>query len=192
MICWRRAHSIPWLRAVGSAALFVAIAASTALADRGDERTRAESTLRELDASPNRALAREAIDRARAALARGDRLRQEGDAAHARLADGAALAWAQMGRDLVRAVEVEARAAAYRRDTADAGRDAEQQRALLEEEIAKNGRLRAQLKALEDGAAEPAARTSAAARRAPAPKPPGAPGRAPAPGAAAARDGGAP
>lgn len=192
MLGGRRPHSIPWLRALSLAALVVALAASTALAERGDERARAEATLRELDRSPNRALAREAMERTRTALAKGAELRQKGDSSHARMSEAAALAWAEMGRDLIRAIEVEARAAASRRDTADAGRDAEQQRALLEEEIAKNGRLRAQLKALEEGAAEPAARTSTAAKRAGTENPSRKSAESPAAKPRAVVDGGAP
>lgn len=148
-----------------------------------DDRASAEAILKELEASPKKDVAGEMIGKAKVALDRGARMRSAGDETHARLADAAARTWAEAARDVVRAVEVEARAAAARRSATDAGARAERERALLEEAIAQSGRLRAQLDALERESKEQPARTSIAGADA-------GPTKAPPPKPAAARDGG--
>jgi hypothetical protein len=89
-------------------------------------------------------------------------MRSAGDESHARIADSVARTWAEAARDVVRAVEVEERAAVARRAATDAGAQAERERALLEEAIAQSGRVRAQLDALERESKEQPARTSMA------------------------------
>jgi hypothetical protein len=102
----------------------------------------------------------EFVRRARAAMEKAAKLRGGGDETHARLADAVAREWAQAGGDLVRAVDAESKAAQARQGTLDAGATAERDRALLEEGIAHNGRLRAQLEAMERESKEVPARTS--------------------------------
>ncbi len=171
------------------------LGASVAAAAGPDDRAATETVLREVEASPKKDVAAEMIARSKAALDRAARLRAAGDEPHARLADGLAKTWADAARDVLRAVDVEARAEAARRGATDAGVVAERERALLEEGIAQSGRLRAQLESAERESKEQPARTSKVANSdvadggAPrAPKAPAAPG----PGAPpAARDGGA-
>jgi hypothetical protein len=98
------------------------------------------------------------LARARAALARADTLRAAGDSSRARLADGLARDWAETARDANAAAEAEARAEAARRNALDAGATLERERALLEENVARVGRLRAQLETLESGGAAAAAK----------------------------------
>lgn len=124
---------------------------------QGDDRSAAESILKELEASPNKDVAGEMIGRAKTALDRGARMRSAGDETHARVADSVARTWAEAARDIMRAVDVEERAATARRSATDAGTQADRERALLEEAIAQSGRVRAQLDALErEGKVEPA------------------------------------
>jgi hypothetical protein len=131
-----------------------------------DDRAAAEATLKEVESSPKKDVAQEMITRAKAALARGATLRASGDEPHARLADGVARTWAEAARDVVRAVDVEERAAAARRGATDAGTIADRERALLEEGVAQSGRLRAQLESVERDAKEQPARTSSQADKA--------------------------
>lgn len=128
-----------------------------------DDRTAAESALREIESAPKKEVAAEMVARSRAALERGVRLRAAGDEAHAKLADGLARTWAEAARDVIRAVAVEEKARAARLAATDAGVVAERERALLEEGIAQSGRLRAQLESVERDAKEQPARTSGVA-----------------------------
>lgn len=182
---------------IGMSALGLGVAAAAGT----DDRTAAESALREVEAAPKKEIAAEMISRSRAALERATRLRATGAEAHARLADGLARMWAEAARDVLRAAEVEEKARVARLGATDAGVIAERERALLEEGMAQSGRLRAQLDAVERDAKEQPARTSAAANNAdvdggaskpkavpPKPPAPGAPG---APATTRARDGGA-
>jgi nitrogen fixation-related uncharacterized protein len=144
--------------ALGGFAVTVASAAGD------DDKHAAEAALRDVEASPKKAVAAEPVARARAAIERSTRMRAAGDESHARLADSLARAWAEVARDVARAAEVEARGAAMHEGAADAGTVAERERALLEEAVAQSGRLRAQLEASEHGTKESPTRTSAAAR----------------------------
>jgi hypothetical protein len=125
-----------------------------------DDRSATEAILKELDASPKKDVAREMVGRAKTALDRGARMRSAGDEPHARIADSVAKTWAEAARDIVRAVEVEERAANARRSATDAGMQAERERALLEEAIAQSGRVRAQLESLQREGKEQPAKTS--------------------------------
>lgn len=153
-----------WRLGIGitSAALLAGGVAAAAGSGEGD-RGVAEATLKEVEASPKKDVAAEMTLRARAALARADKLRAAGDEPHARLADSLARTWAEAARDVLRATEVEEKAAVARRSATDAGAGADRERALLEEGIAQSGRLRGQLEAAEREAKEQPARTSAAA-----------------------------
>lgn len=146
------------------AALTATVVVSALALAAGDDRALAESLLREVDASPKKAVATELSGHARAALDRGQKLRASGDESHARLADRLARTWAEAARDFVRAATLEESAAEARRDATDAGAVSDRERALLEEAVAQSGRLRALLEAsAKDGKAETPARTSTAA-----------------------------
>ncbi len=178
------------VRLVALAALAAGLAVGALAAAAPDERTATEDALREVERSPKKDVAAEMTTRSRAALERAAKLRSSGDEAHARLAEGLAKSWAEGARDVLHAVDIEEKAQAARRGATDAGIVAERERALLEEGIARSGRLRAQLESTERDSREQPARTSAAANvdladgGAPRPKVPKAP---PPP----ARDGGA-
>lgn len=127
-----------------------AVGWSIAALAAGDDRTQAEAIVGELDRDPaHRALTAEPVARAKAALERARGLRARGDEPHAHVADGVAREWAELARDLVRTSDVERRAADERRAANDAGARAERERALLEEDIAQNGRLRTEVEASE-------------------------------------------
>ena len=141
---------------MGLAALGLAAAAS------GDDRASAEATLQALEQDQaHKMLTADLVRRARAALERASRMQASGDATHARIAEGLALAWAEGARDLVRAAEAEKLASTRRLDALDAGAHAERERALLEEDIARTGRLRAELETLQHGAKETPTHTAA-------------------------------
>ena len=151
---------------LGGAALAIGLGAfgilgvRVAAAAAPEDRAATETVLREVEASPKKDVAAEMIARSKAALDRASRLRAAGDEPHARLADGLAKTWAEAARDVVRAVDVEARAEAARRGATDAGVVAERERALLEEGIAQSGRVRAQLESAERESKEQPARPS--------------------------------
>ena len=144
----------------GALAFALAIAIAAVAFAQPDDRSVAESVLKEVEASPNKAVAQEMVGRAKTALDRGARMRSAGDETHARIADSVAKTWAEAARDIVRAVEVEERAATARRSATDAGVQADRERALLEEAIAQSGRVRAQLEGLQKEGKEQPAKTS--------------------------------
>jgi hypothetical protein len=86
-----------------------------------------------------------ALAHAKEAIERATRLRGAGDEAHAKAADGLAREWAETARDLARAADAEESAAALRRRGVEAQAHLEHTRALVEEGIARIGRLRAEL-----------------------------------------------
>lgn len=129
----------------------------------GDERAMAETTLKEVEASPKKDAAADLVARSKSALERAQRMRSAGDEAHAKIADAVARKWAEAARDVARAAVSEEGAATARRDANDAGALADRERALLEEAIAQSGRLRAQMDSLEREGKDQPARTSAAA-----------------------------
>jgi hypothetical protein len=85
-----------------------------------------------------------AVAQARDALERATRLRSVGDEVHARAAEGLAREWAETARDLVRAADAEAAAADTRRKAVDAQARVERVRVMVEDGIARLGRLRAE------------------------------------------------
>jgi hypothetical protein len=91
------------------------------------------------------------VQRGRDALERGVRMRAAGDEAHAQLADGLAREEVETAQDLIRALDAERTADEARRAATDAGTVGERERALLEEGIARNGRLRAEIQELGGG-----------------------------------------
>ena len=127
----------------------------------GDDATLAASVLQELERDPShKAITADAVRRGREALERGRRMRAAGDEAHAKLADGLALEWAEFGRDLAKTADLEEGAAVARRDAIDAGAQLERERALLEDGIARTGRLRAEIEAATREGATPVNRTA--------------------------------
>ena len=175
-----------WLgsfRSLGALAVAVCVSGAlgaVALAGNGDDLHVAESVVSELERDEaHKALTADTVKKARAALERARRMRAAGDESHAKLADGLAREWAETARDLVKAADAEQSAAQARRDAIDAGAQSERERALLEEGLARNGRLRAQLDDAEREAKE-TNRTATAAldggapgkKPKPAPKPP--------------------
>jgi hypothetical protein len=115
-------------------------------AQGSDEHAAAAAMVQKLEQDPAHAsVASAAATHAKDALERATRLRDVGDEAHAKAADGLALEWAQMARDLARAVDAESTAWDARRKAEDARARVERARALVEEGIARVGRLRAEL-----------------------------------------------
>ncbi|WP_394840038.1 hypothetical protein LVJ94_24430 [Pendulispora rubella] len=152
--------------------LLVLLAAVAHAASGQSDRARAESLIAELEGNAaNKALTADVVRRARQYLEQGQKMRAEGDEPHAKLADSVAREWAEVGRDLVRTVELEKRAIEARRAADDAGAEVERERALLDEGIAQNGRLRAQVEAAErEKKQEPEKTSPSATRDAGAPK----------------------
>ncbi len=174
-----------------SLALAVAFAASGAA--QASDGQPPEARLGALDADAAHAvITGEARDKARAAIERSKRFRAAGDEVHAKLSDRAAAAWLAAAEDLVKTSDQEAVADDRRRAAIDAGAQADRERALVEETMLQNGRLRAELEQLEREAKDPSAKlggamlvgTDGGARM---PKAPPAP-----PAPKAKKDGGAP
>jgi len=144
----------------------VGVAAVAHAASGQSDRARAESLIAELEGNAaNKALTADVVRRARQYLDQGQKMRAEGDDTHAKLADSVAREWAEVGRDLVRTVELEKRAIEARRTADDAGAEVERERALLDEGIAQNGRLRAQVEAAEREKKQEPEKTSSSATR---------------------------
>jgi hypothetical protein len=150
---WRRSGLV-----VGAVAAFGLVIAAMA---KGDDRANAAALVQSLEQdSAHKVLTADALAHAKDATARAAKMRAAGDETHARIADGLALEWAETARDLVRAVQAENQAADARRDALDAGARAERERQMLEEGIARTGRLRAELDAREREAKRAPERTS--------------------------------
>ena len=90
-----------------------------------------------------------AITSAKKMLDKAAQLRSLGDAPRAELAEDVALEWAETARDLVAAVEDERTADEQGKAAVAMTTKAERARQLLEEAIARRGRLQAELDALE-------------------------------------------
>ncbi|HWL86439.1 MAG TPA: hypothetical protein VNO21_11590 [Polyangiaceae bacterium] len=158
-----------WLSraSIGLAAGAVLVAAALAsAASAQDERGRAEAMVTELEGDvSHRALTAEVVARAHQYLTQGQKLRASGDETRAKLADAVAREWAEVGRDLVRTADLEQRAIRARGEADDAGAQVDRERALLDEAIAQNGRLRAQVEAAEHEKKQEPEKTSASAAR---------------------------
>jgi hypothetical protein len=151
-------------RALAFTVALVLGVASLALAAGGDDTRATEAILSGLEADPaHKAVTQDLVKRSRAALERATRMRAAGDESHARLSDGVARAWADAAQDLARAADAEAKASAARLAAIDAGAVSERERALLEEGIAHNGRLRSQLEQVDREKNEQPSRTSTVA-----------------------------
>jgi hypothetical protein len=111
----------------------------------GDDRAAAEALVVPMQKAAPEPATIEAIARARDALEQSTRLRAAGDEAHAKAADGLAREWAETARDLARAAAAEKLADERRRQAIQALAQLERTRALVEDGIARLGRLRAEL-----------------------------------------------
>jgi hypothetical protein len=133
-------------RGVAACAVVLAACVGVAGLARGDDRATTASILDVLgrDAAHKDALA-PWVKRTQEALERASRFRAAGDEAHARIADGLARELAETALDLSKTIDAENAADEARRAATDAGVVGERERALLEEGIARNGRLRAEI-----------------------------------------------
>jgi hypothetical protein len=87
----------------------------------------------------------EALQRAAEATEQATRFRAAGDESHAKAADGLAREWSETARDLALAAAAEKLADERKRQSMKAQEQLERTRALVEEGIARLGRLRAEL-----------------------------------------------
>jgi hypothetical protein len=132
--------------ALAAATATAMLAAAGARAQGADEHSAAQALVTQLEHdSAHAAVTAEALANAKGALERATRIRMTGDEAHAKAADGLALEWAQVARDLAKASDAETTAAELRRKAVSAQEQLERTRALVEEGIARVGRLQAEL-----------------------------------------------
>jgi hypothetical protein len=89
----------------------------------------------------------DAVARATEALEQATRFRAAGDEAHAKAAEGLAREWAETARDLAQAAAAEKQAEDRKRQAMEAQAQLERTRALVEDGIARLGRLHAELDA---------------------------------------------
>jgi len=131
-------------------ALGMTIALGLGGSARGDERSNTIALLALLEKdTAHAALIADDLKQARGALERATRMRDANDEKRAHLTEGLAAEWAQLAGDIVRTAEAEKAATEARLAANDAGAHADRERALLEEGIARQGRLRAELDTLE-------------------------------------------
>jgi colicin import membrane protein len=127
----------------------VGAAAGTAGAG-GDDRARAEALVAAAKASPSaNRLVGEPLVKAEDALHRADQARRSGDSPHAALLDGLGREWAETAQTLLLAQQAEQKAADLEGRTAELDAKTTRARALLEETVARRGRARSSLDALE-------------------------------------------
>lgn len=113
-----------------------------------DPASRAKKELSDLEVVPSASAdtsARHAIDQAKKALARAAELRALHDDARAELAEDSALDWALTARDLLRALDLEAKAEASAAAATSASTKAARARALLDEAVKKRVKLQAEV-----------------------------------------------
>jgi hypothetical protein len=130
----------------------LALVSSTAVSARADDRSETMAILASLDVKSADPSAKQATE----SLERGTRMRNAGDEAHARLAEGLALECASAARDRARTVAEEKEARTSQLAAIDTAAHVERERSLLEAAIARGGRLRAELAALMAGATKDA------------------------------------
>ncbi len=97
--------------------------------------------------SPPALVTVDAVARATEALEQATRFRAAGDEAHAKAAEGLAREWAETARDLALAASAERQAEDRKRQAMEAQAQLERTRALVEDGIARLGRLHAELDA---------------------------------------------
>jgi len=144
----------------------VSLASAAAAAQGHDDHAVAQAITDQLEREGHAGVAPQAFANARAALERATRLRSAGDEGHAKAADGLAREWAEDARDAARAAEAEGAAAQVRRKAVDAQAQLERTRALVEEAIARVGRLKAELDHIEHTGAPDAPGAAGKVRRA--------------------------
>jgi hypothetical protein len=132
-----------------------AVSTVSAARAQSDDRAAAEAVVSPLEHAGPAPVTAEAVARAREALEQATRFRAAGDEAHAKTADGLAREWAETARDLALAAAAETQAEDRKRQAIQAQAQLERTRALVEDGIARLGRVRAEL-----GAAQPKAVTA--------------------------------
>ena len=137
--------------AIAVAAFLIAVAVGGAARGAGDDRAVAEALVKSTEPLGPAPVTADALARTSEALERATRLRAAGDEAHAKVADGLAREWAETARDLGLAAAAEKLAADRKRQSMQALAQLQRTKALVEEGIARLGRLRAAL----DAAAPP-------------------------------------
>ena len=157
---------------LGLAVAGMALGETSARAE-GDDRSAAEALVKPLEQAASSPITAEALAGAKGALEQATRLRAAGDEAHAKAADGLAREWAETARDLSLAAAAERLADDRKRQSMQAQAQLERTRALVEEGIARLGRIRAELEAvppkpvkaveMHDGDPKPRAATKAQA-----------------------------
>ena len=166
-------------------AALVALAAPAAAEDSA--RTRAEATLKSLDALPKeKELISSFVARAQKALERAASARRGGDQAHGSQLESLALELAEAASDLVRTHAAEAQAADAEQKALDLETKVVRARALVEQAAARRGRASERLRAVEAEKGKPAP-ASSKAKKVPAATDPAtapAPAKAPLPAAA--------
>ena len=147
--------------------LVAAIVAPAVAFATDDDHAVAEKLVADLDHdSAHKLLTQDAVAHAKQALERSLRMRQAGDEARAREVDALARGWAELGRDLAKTADTEARAGALRAAANDAGAHVERERALLEEAIMRNARMKAEIENAEREETQAPTRTAAVAKNA--------------------------
>jgi hypothetical protein len=120
-----------------------------------DDRAVADALIKSTTPLGPRAVTAEAIEHANEATERATRLRAAGDEMHAKVADGLAREWAETARDLGLAAAAEQMADDRKRQAIQAQAQLQRTKALVEESIARLGRLRAELEAASGHAGSP-------------------------------------
>jgi colicin import membrane protein len=119
-----------------------------------DPHAMAEAIVRDVNRdAAHRSAAASCLANATASLERATRLRAARDEPHAQAADGVALEWAMAARDLSRTLEMEAKAVQARRAAIETQAQVERAHALVDEGIARVGRLKAEIERMEREAA---------------------------------------
>jgi colicin import membrane protein len=138
-------------RLIFAVALFSVLAVIPPVGGQGaDLHAMAEAIVRDVgrDAA-HRSAAATCLANATASLERATRMRAARDEPHAQAADGVALEWAMAARDLARTLDVEAKAVQVRRAAIETQAQVERAHALVDEGIARVGRLRAEIERME-------------------------------------------
>jgi len=146
----RRRAAVACACACVACALGAAISTVSAAQAPGDDRAAAEALVGPVEQATPAPVTAEAIARAREALEQATRFRAAGDEAHAKAADGLAREWAETARDLALAGAAEKQANDKKRQAMEAQAQLERTRALVEDGIARLGRIRAELNAAPD------------------------------------------
>jgi hypothetical protein len=130
----------------GVAATLTVLMAALARPALGDDGSAARDLVQTLGADEaHAALLADPLGHAREALERAARLRESGDEARAKAADGLAVEWAETARDLVRAADAEREAERLRHAATAKVAQVERARALVEADLAHVGRLRKEI-----------------------------------------------